>query len=338
MRRLLLGIVCVAGILGGCTDRSNSDQSNTDQTKEINELKKQIEQISTEKEALANKIEKEREALEQAMNQQVNNDYSVIPAKDIEKYPQTLYKSTTLDLDGDGEEEIIELYVNAGKMENGLFAWDDGQSWLLVVKDGEKTYPLFDEFVQNGSIEFSTGRFNKKPGIVMIMASHSDRKVQKFTFDENESGYQKETFYKKENTNNMDNEPASHAFFNDAFKLMEPAFAAKTVAVLEAGEETLKEADERWLIIEPILADLYNARGLLEMVAELNPELNVSLDGAIDLLNQMIKMRPTVEQMDQLRDIHDVFKNIETDELIIKGENQIHPEILEKLQKIDFIP
>ncbi|MFC5605125.1 hypothetical protein [Sporosarcina koreensis] len=338
MRRLLLGIVCVAGILGGCTDRSNSDQSNTDQTKEINELKKRIEQISSEKEALVNTIEEEREALELAMNQQVNNDYSMIVAKDIEKYPKTLYKSTTLDLDGDGEDEIIELYVNAGKMENGLFAWDDGQSWLLVVKDGEKTYPLFDEFVQNGSIEFSTGRFNKKPGIVMIMSSHSDRKVQKFTYDENENGYQKETFYKKENTNNVDNEPASYAFFNDAFELMDLAFATKTLSVLEAGEETHKEEDERRLIIEPILADVYNARGLLEMVAELNPELNVSLDGAIDLLNKMIKIPPTVEQMDQLRAIHDVFKSIETDELISKGENQIHPDVQEKLQRIHFIP
>ena len=197
MRRLLLGIVCLVGILVGCTD-----QSNTDQTKDINELKEQIEQLSLEKDALLNTVEEERKALELAMNQQVNNDYSMILAKDIEKYPQTLYKKTTVDIDGDGEEEVIELYVNAGKMENGLFAWDDGQNWLLVVKDGEKTYPLFDDYVQLGSIDFSTTTFDRKPGIVMIKTQHSDRTVQKFTYDENEKGYQKETFYKKENTNN----------------------------------------------------------------------------------------------------------------------------------------
>ena len=64
----------------------------------------------------------------------------MILAKEIEKYPQTLYNKTTLDLDGDGGEEEIDLHVNAGKTESGLFAWDDGQNWLLVVKDGEKTY------------------------------------------------------------------------------------------------------------------------------------------------------------------------------------------------------
>lgn len=332
MRRLLLGIVCLVGILVGCTYQSNADQ-----TKDINKLKEQIEQLSLEKNALLNTVEEERKALELAMNQQVNSDYSMILAKDIEKYPQTLYKKTTVDIDEDGEEEVIELYVNAGKMENGLFAWDDGQNWLLVVKDGEKTYPLFDDFVQLGSIDFSTTTFDRKPGLVMIKTQHSDRTVQKFTYDKNENGYQKETFYKKENTNNHYNQPASFAFFKDAYKLMDMAFTTKTLSVLKASEKTLQDSQERRLIIEPILVDIYNAQGLLEMAAELNRELNVSLDGAIDLLNQMVNKPPTAEQMNHLKSIHDVFKEIGTGDLIIKEENQIHPEVAEKLQRLDFI-
>jgi len=332
MRRLLLGIVCLVGALVGCTD-----QSNTDQTEDINELKEQIEQLSLEKDALLNTVEEERKTLELAMNQQVNSDYSMILEKEIEKYPQTLYKKTLEDIDGDGEEEVIELYVNAGKTGNGLFAWDDGQDWLLVVKDGEKTYPLFDDFVQLGSIDFSTTTFDRKPGVVMIKAQHSDKTVQKFTYDKNEKGYQKETFYKRENTNNHYNQPASYAFFKDAYKLMDMAFTTKTLSVLEASEKTLQDAQERRLIIEPILVDIYNAQGLLEMAAELNRELNVSLDGAIDLLNQMVNKPPTAEQMNQLKSIHDVFKKIGTDDLIINEENQIHPEVSEKLQRLDFI-
>lgn len=332
MRKLLLGIACLVGILVGCTE-----QSNTDQTKDINELNKKIEQLSLEKDALLNNVEEEKKALELAMNQQVNSDYSIIPAKDIEKYPQTLYKKVTVDIDGDGEEELVELYVNAGKMENGLFAWDDGQNWLLVVKDGEKTYPLFDDFVQLGSIDFSTTTFDRKPGIVMIKAQHSDRTVQKFTYDKNEKGYQKETFYKKENTNNHYNQPASYAFFEDAYKLMDMAFTTKTLSVLEASEKNLQDSQERRLIIEPILVDIYNAQGLLEMAAELNRALNVSLDDAIDLLNQMLNKPPTAEQMNQLKSIHDVFNEIGTGDLIIKEENQIHPRVAEKLQRLDFI-
>ena len=332
MEKILIGIVCLVGILAGCADRSNIDQ-----TKEINELKNQIEKVTVENNALLNSLEEERKALELAMDQQVSNDYSMIIAKDIETYPQTLYKKTTLDIDGDGEEEIIELYVNAGKSENGLFAWDDGQNWLLVVKDGEKTYPLFEEYVQLGSIDFSTTTFDGKPGIVMIKSQHSDRTVQKFTYDENEKGYQKETFYKKENINDHYNQPASYAFFKDAYKLMETAFTTNTVAVLEASENTLQDSQERWAIIYPILDDIYNAQRLLEMVSELNREFNVSLDGAIDLLRQMESKAPTDEQMKQLRTIHVVFKEMETDDLIIEKDNQIHPEVTEKLERLDFI-
>lgn len=47
MRGLLLVIACFIGILVGCTDQSDSDQ-----TQEINELKKQLEQLSIEKDNL----------------------------------------------------------------------------------------------------------------------------------------------------------------------------------------------------------------------------------------------------------------------------------------------
>ena len=170
MRRLLLGFVCLAIILVGCTNQSNGDV-----TEDIEGLKKQIEQITMENETLLKTIDEQKAALELVVTEtpqetQIypNDDYAMILAKDIEKYPQTLYKKINVDIDGDGEEEVIELHVNAGKTENGLFAWDDGQNWLLVVKDGEKTYPLFDDYVQLGSIDFSTTRFGRKPGIVML--------------------------------------------------------------------------------------------------------------------------------------------------------------------------
>ncbi|MCG7343242.1 hypothetical protein MHZ92_03790 [Sporosarcina sp. ACRSL] len=337
MRRLLPGVVCLAVVLVGC-----SNQSNGEMTEEIEELKKQIEQISLENESLVKTIEEQKAALELVVTETSdetpiysNDDYAMILAKEIEQYPQTLYKKTTLDIDGDGEEEEIELHVNAGKTENGLFAWDDGQTWLLVVKDGEETFPLFDDFVQLGSIDFSTARFDRKPGIVMMMRSHSDRIVQRFTYDKDENGYEKVTFYKKENTANNDNQPASYAFFKDAFNLLKTAFTTKTVPVLEAGEETLQDSQERMELIYPILDDVYNAWRLLEMVAELNRELDVSLDGAIDLLHQMVNQPPTDEQMKQLQSIHDVFKS-GTGDLIIEEENQIHPDLKEKLRSINF--
>lgn len=332
MRRMLLGILCLVGILVGCTAPSN-----TDQTKDINDLKKQIDQITLEKDALLSTIEEERKALELAMNQEVNKDNSMILAKDIETYPQVLYKRKTFDIDGDGEEEIIELYVNVEIMENGSFAWDDGQNWLLVVKDGEITYPLFDDYIQLGSLNFSMTTFDGKPGIVMHMKQHSNITIQKFTYDKKEKGYQKKTFYKKENMDNQYNQPASYAFFEDAYELLETAFTDKTLVVLEASENSLQDHKERRAIIEPILDDVEDAHYLLEVFLELNRELNVSLDGSIDLLYQMVNNPPTAEQMNQLRSIHNVFKEIGKDELIIVEENQLHPVVKEMFQRLDFI-
>lgn len=341
MKRLLLGVVCGAVILGGCADNSDGEQANTDQTEEIADLKEQVEQLSLEKDALSQTVEEQKKALESAEvapqtepPNDVNNDSALIKASEIDKYPQTLYKEMTLDIDGDGKEEIIELYVNAGIMDNGQFAWDDGQNWLLVVKDGDKTYPLFDEYIQLGSLDFSTATFDKKPGIVMYKREHADRTVQKFVFDTNKEAFEKETFYKKENTQDQYNQAASFAFFDDANKFMNTAFTTRTKAALEAGEDVLQDSQKRRTIIEPILIDVENAQGLLDIVKELNPNLTVTLDNAADLLYQMVSNKPTAEQMDQLNSIHNVFKEIGNDDWINKEENQIHPEMIEKLREI----
>ncbi|QED46906.1 hypothetical protein [Cytobacillus dafuensis] len=330
MKRFLPGVVFLlaAGILASCTNQTNADP-----TKEITELKKQIEQLSSENDALKNTVEEQKKTLEET----TNNDNSVIPAKDIEKYPQSLYKQTKLDIDQDGEDEIIELYVNAGKGENGVFAWDDGQTWLLVVKDGEKTYPLFDEYVQLGSIDFSTTTFDEKPGIVMLKMQHSDKSIYKFVYDQNAKGFVKETLYKKENINDHYNPPASYAFFKDAYELMEQAFTEKAVKALEASENDLQDIQDRAAIFDPILFNLWNAQRLFETTRELNPQLSVSLGSTIEWLNQMFKNTPTEGQMNQLRNINDVFKENDSDDLIIEEENQIHPDIQEKLQRMDLI-
>ncbi|MBD8034128.1 MULTISPECIES: hypothetical protein [Solibacillus] len=328
MRKFLLGAVCFAGILSGCT------QSNTDQTKEIHDLKKQVDQMSLENEALRKTITDEREALEVAMNEQANSDYSTISSKNIEKYPQTLYKKKSLDIDEDGEEEIIELYVNAGKMENGLFAWDDGQNWLLLVQDGENSYPLFDDYIQLGSLDFSTATFDGKPGIVMHMTQHSNIIIQKITYDQKVKGLQKETFYKKENMNDYYNPPASYALFKDAYELMGIAFE-KTVPIQEASENTLQDPQEIWYIIEPVLQEFRNAQHLFELAFTLNPELNVSLNGPITFLNEMIINTPTAVQVDQLKTIYRMIKESEIQELIIEENNQLHPSVRDLFQKFD---
>ncbi len=332
MRKILFGIVffIVAGILASC-----SNQTNTDQAIEIEEFKTQIEQLSLENEALHNTVGELGTALEAMQN--ANSDYSTILAKDIEKYPQTLYKTSTLDIDEDGQDEVIELFVNAQKMENGVIGWDDGQTWLLIVKDGETTYPLFDDFVQMGTIDFSTTTFDKKPGIVMLKTWQHDRIVQRFTYDHDAKGYVKHTIYKKENMGQQYNQTASYAFFEDAYELMKLAFTDKAEIALAASESELQDFRNRLAIYDPIYAELLNAQRLFVIVGELNPELQVTLGSALDLLNEMVRNLPTLEQMKQLRDIHAVFIESDSGDLVVEEENKIHPNIMEKMKKINFI-
>lgn len=278
-------------------------------------------------------VEEQREDLGE-VNQ---DDHSAIQAKDIKKYPRSLYKKASVDLDEDGEEEIIELYVNASKMENGVFAWDDGQTWLLVVKDGEKSYPLFDHFVQLGGVDFSITTFDGKPGIVMVMTWQFDKTVQKFTFDHDKNGFVKQTFYKKENFLQQYNQPASYAFFEDAYELVEQAFTERTVPVLKASESDFQDQLDRFEIIYPVSADLGRAQRLFKTVHELNPDLHISFDHALDFLNEMERNPPTSEHMKQLRSIHELFKETKIEDVIIEKTNEIHPDVKELFHKVNSI-
>ena len=43
----------------------------------------------------------------------------------------------------------------------GLMGWDTGHRWLLLVRNEDKIFSLFDDWVQYGQIEFCVVAFNK---------------------------------------------------------------------------------------------------------------------------------------------------------------------------------
>lgn len=329
MNRKLLGTIGLGLLLVGCTP--------ADQEKEIEELKKQVEEFSLEKQGLIETIEDQKKELEFVVSQREGDGETIFQAKAVEAYPQTLYKEMTLDLDGDGKTEIIELYVNAEKMENGSYAWDDGHKWLLVVKDGETTYPLFNSYVQLGSVDFSTATFDGEPGIVLHVQQHANSSVQKFIYNEEQSGYQKEIFYSKNNINDHYNQPAASAFFEDAYYFMETAFTTKTAVALEASKKALQDTNERAAIIEPIATDIENAQRLIGIANELNKGLDVTLDNVNAWLYELVVDSPTEAQMDQLKAIHNVFKEPIKEKLIDEEDNKLQPKVKERFDEIHSI-
>lgn len=73
----------------------------------------------------------------------------------------TLLERKYADADSDGNDESIELYTSAEIAPDGQMGWDTGHQWVLLVRKGEEIFPLFDDWVQHGELEFWVVNFNK---------------------------------------------------------------------------------------------------------------------------------------------------------------------------------
>jgi hypothetical protein len=73
----------------------------------------------------------------------------------------TLLERTYDDTDSDGDKESIELYTSAQIARDGQMGWDTGHQWVLLVKKGEEVFPLFDDYVQHGELQFWIASSNK---------------------------------------------------------------------------------------------------------------------------------------------------------------------------------
>ncbi|MTI80793.1 MAG: hypothetical protein FH758_07910 [Firmicutes bacterium] len=73
----------------------------------------------------------------------------------------TLLERKYEDVDSDNKKESIELYNSAQWQPDGSMGWDTGHNWLLIVRKDETVYPLFDDWVQHGELNFWIVAFNK---------------------------------------------------------------------------------------------------------------------------------------------------------------------------------
>jgi len=91
----------------------------------------------------------------QKSKDEVQSNQVIIPltALDLEKIQSYhLVEETEADIDGDNILEMVQLYVDAEFIE-GDYAWDDGQRWFLQIKDGDRAYVLYDDYLQLGTLE-----------------------------------------------------------------------------------------------------------------------------------------------------------------------------------------
>ena len=73
----------------------------------------------------------------------------------------TLLERAYVDADSDGTKESVELYTSAKVASDGRMGWDTGHQWVLLVRSGEAVFPLFDDWVQYGEVQFWVVGINK---------------------------------------------------------------------------------------------------------------------------------------------------------------------------------
>lgn len=107
------------------------------------------------------------------------------------------------DLDTDGGEEKLELLTTAERDKKGNIAWDDGQNWLLLIRDGEKFYPLFSEYVQLGSVYFTVAQYGKDdpPKITVMVSTGANLKLANYAYSKDQKGYKEEPVYNSQAIN-----------------------------------------------------------------------------------------------------------------------------------------
>jgi hypothetical protein len=141
----------------------------------------------------------------------------------------TLLERIYDDVDSDGKNESIELFTSAKKGPDELIEWDDGQRWLLLVKDGGKKFPLFDDYVQLGQLQFWVGIINKSETVstsdvdlerhIYVMISGNSIQLSDYYWDKQNLSFKKEIIF---NPPNQWDVKSSYKYFTFNPALIEP--------------------------------------------------------------------------------------------------------------------
>lgn len=112
-----------------------------------------------------------------------NVTIEIPPVEKVSLDDLVLLNNYAFDFDKDGEDEEIVMYTAAGKDDAGNIAWDDGQIWILAVRDTDKDYILFNGWVQLGTIGFSVYTIEEKFYISTLSTGTADLTLKNYEYD-----------------------------------------------------------------------------------------------------------------------------------------------------------
>lgn len=163
-------------------------------------LESRIAQLTSEKQEIIDaKKDSEKES-------KVNNNSQIRAKKlDVEKMNKyTLIDEYQINVDDDVAIEIVELYADI-EVINGSYAWDDGQRWLLQVRDGDQGYVIFDDYIQLGVMEAYVYEdlTENSVHITTVLKAGAGIIIKDFIFDKKDKIFYEEQVLYKSNINNL---------------------------------------------------------------------------------------------------------------------------------------
>lgn len=225
MRRkteVLLGGILVLGLaFGGCQatySKANDSvnlKPNFTQENTVTLNEKQLEDLSDD---MAVKVFNKLEEMMQNQSQ-ITGEESVVPVVKVSNQVEGIMEEivathSTKDMDGMnlfrkqactiGERHfIIEGYTDAGIDEEGAFVLDDGQKWGIIVREGDKVYPIFGPaYNQLGKIDYSTYLDeNNNLNLVVYDIQGAGIRIISYQFDPTKDVFKYQTIYEASNIN-----------------------------------------------------------------------------------------------------------------------------------------
>jgi hypothetical protein len=107
----------------------------------------------------------------------------------------TVFDSITVDVDGDGVAERVDLSANVGVDEHGSVNWDvDPPEWRVVVHDGADSYALFRSNQPAAAAFWIVQEDSIRPPAILVQASTlyvggGGTQLRRFVFDRSRGGY-----------------------------------------------------------------------------------------------------------------------------------------------------
>ena len=117
----------------------------------------------------------------------------------------TLFNSTPVDIDKDGNDEYVEVYCDGELSASGEYLLDDRQTWALIVRDNELIYPLFDKSeIQLGKLQYAVYQdYDDYDNVHIIVEykSNTDLYYYDCTFDDSTGYIIRNNYFEANNIN-----------------------------------------------------------------------------------------------------------------------------------------